>query len=291
MFFFFYRSLTVSSSVSSSGFLSFEQVAVQVGSNETFPSGQNFQTSVPPQLSKPSYMNVDLGSDASPLSPSNSTTPLREEIDETADCSRSYMNISPGQEKVEILPPILKTRPPVLSILKQQSDLEDGSRHCYANLEASEIENLKKRYSTTSIPERLSLHTPPPFMNSTTTIREMTYAVLDLDTKDMSNAETTVANSDTLTMNAATTVSASTITSETTAGSQLPTPSSPPDSPVKLQQIGYVTIDFNKTAALSHSVNSSMVSDIDEGSRKTRHNSTISEVLHTSTRHNSSISE
>lgn len=245
-------------------------------------------------------MNVDLGSDASPLSPSNSTheslTPMREEAVDSTDCnntcSRAYMNISPGQESVEILPPVVKTRPPVLSILKQQSDLDDGARHNYANLEACELENLKKRYSTTSIPEKLSLHTPPPFMNSTTTIREMTYAVLDLDTKEMSSIETTVANSTTLTMTTvASQTVASSVTSESAAGSETTTPSSPPDSPSKSHKIGYVTIDFNKTAALSHSVNSSMANDIDEGSRKTRHNSTISEVLTSSTRHNSSISE
>lgn len=232
-------------------------------------------------------MNVDLSSDASPLSPSNSThessTLVKEETSETTDsnniCSPAYMNISPGQEKVEILPPV-KTRPPVLSIFKQQTDLEDGARHCYANLEASEIESLKKRYSTTSIPEKLSLQTPPPFMNSTTTIREMTYAVLDLDPKDITNIDFTDANSASQTMSEVTTI-LTTTTSDSAAGSQLTTPSSPPDSPLKSQQIGYATIDFNKTAALSHSVNSSMANDIDEGSRKTRHNSTISEVLTT----------
>lgn len=48
-----------------------------------------------------------------------------------------------------------------------------------------------------------------------------------------------------------------------------------PESPVKGKK-SYVTIDFNKTNALSHSINPRI--EIEEGSRKTRHNSTISDV-------------
>jgi hypothetical protein len=95
----------------------------------------------------------------------------------------------------------------------------------------------------------------------------------------------------TTTTTTTTTTTASTAATESPVTPQLPPPSSPPDSPIKSQQIGYVTIDFNKTAALSHSVNSNLISDIDEGSRKTRHNSTISELISPSIRHNSSISE
>lgn len=249
-------------------------------------------------------MNIDLGSDASPLSPSHSTcdssTPLREETADTLDCSngtsRAYMNISPGQEKIEPLANIVKTRPPALSILPHHSDSEDGSRHCYANLEASEIEGLKKRFSATSIADKLPLqsHTPPPHLNSSTTvIREMSYAVLDLDKKEAVPNIGTTTSTTTVTATTTTITPTTTTTSSESIGTTQPaTPSSPPDSPLKSQQIGYVTIDFNKTTALSHSVNSSLINDIDEGSRKTRHNSTISEfILPPSTRHNSSMSE
>lgn len=58
-----------------------------------------------------------------------------------------------------------------------------------------------------------------------------------------------------------------------------------PDSPNKPNK-SYVTIDFKKTNALSQSVNPSI--DIEEGSRKTRHNSTISDVT---TRHSNSLSD
>ncbi|XP_008478215.2 fibroblast growth factor receptor substrate 2 [Diaphorina citri] len=63
-------------------------------------------------------------------------------------------------------------------------------------------------------------------------------------------------------------------------GNPSPTPTSPlvpPESPNKPTG-GYATIDFNKTTALSHAVSRSMNSeDINECSRKTRHNSSISD--------------
>lgn len=58
-----------------------------------------------------------------------------------------------------------------------------------------------------------------------------------------------------------------------------------PDSPNRLNK-SYVTIDFKKTNALSQSVNPSI--EIEEGSRKTRHNSTISDVT---ARHSNSLSD
>lgn len=48
-------------------------------------------------------------------------------------------------------------------------------------------------------------------------------------------------------------------------------PPPPPSPTVRPTSEGYVTIDFDKTVALSHSVSPNCV---DEGSRKTRHNST-----------------
>lgn len=59
----------------------------------------------------------------------------------------------------------------------------------------------------------------------------------------------------------------------------------PGESPSKVKK-SYATIDFNKTNALSQSVNQRMEND--QGSRKTRHNSTISDVP---TRHSNSSSD
>lgn len=51
-----------------------------------------------------------------------------------------------------------------------------------------------------------------------------------------------------------------------------------PDSPLGSASRGYATIDFNKTEALSHSVNPNLMDADQEGCRKTRHNSTISDL-------------
>lgn len=63
------------------------------------------------------------------------------------------------------------------------------------------------------------------------------------------------------------------------------TVSNPTESPGKVKK-SYATIDFNKTNALSQSVNQRMEND--QGSRKTRHNSTISDVP---ARHSNSSSD
>uniref|UniRef100_A0A023EY13 Putative fibroblast growth factor receptor substrate 2 phosphotyrosine-binding domain protein n=1 Tax=Triatoma infestans TaxID=30076 RepID=A0A023EY13_TRIIF len=49
-----------------------------------------------------------------------------------------------------------------------------------------------------------------------------------------------------------------------------------PESPAPRPSEGYVTIDFDKTVALSHSVNPTFCN---EGSRKTRHSSTIGDIV------------
>lgn len=199
------------------------------------------------------YMNVDVCSESSPISPTHSTSEtnqLKEESNDVDGTEHAYMNISPGQDHTENI--AIRMRPPPLPVL--QSDVEEGSRHCYANLEASEIESLRKRFSGTSVAER------SPLAPSTPTgcpIREVNYAVLDLDKKDApAGASDNAAN----------------------------IAPSPPESPNKPQK-GYATIDFNKTAALSHSVNPNLVND-NEGCRKTRHNSTISDLV-APCRHNS----
>lgn len=63
----------------------------------------------------------------------------------------------------------------------------------------------------------------------------------------------------------------------------------PPESPKRPPE-GYAEIDFNKTVALSHSVNPCLKLD-NEGSRKTRHNSTIGELAPIIARHSTSLSD
>lgn len=192
------------------------------------------------------YVNVDINNQAAPFSPlHNDNSPLqREESLQGLSSGPSYMNINPGQENVD--PDTAKPRPPPLPLA---TPAEAPQLHCYANLEANEIETLRKRYSGAFLEKN-----PPPSTPTCKVIREVNYAVLDLDQKaDDANGEAAP---------------------------------SPPDSPNR-QQKGYATIDFNKTVALSHSVNP--VND-NEGSRKTRHNSDINDLT-APARHSSSISE
>ncbi|XP_015428847.1 PREDICTED: fibroblast growth factor receptor substrate 2 [Dufourea novaeangliae] len=244
------RSCTVGNSISDNSSVSLELTSTQKNTNVT-P-----QTKSP--LSTATYMNVDINTDISPLSPTHSvpeTMQFNEEKCENNEFGHAYMNISPGQECTELF--VAKARPSPLPPV--QSDMEEVTRHCYANLEASEIESLRKRFSGVSVAEKSPLTPSTPTGGP---IREVNYAVLDLDTKDVS------------------------------INSPLEGPTnsiaSPPGTPNKLQK-GYATIDFNKTAALSHSVNPNLVND-NEGSRKTRHNSTISDLT-ASFRRSSSVSE
>ncbi|XP_063235183.1 fibroblast growth factor receptor substrate 3 [Bacillus rossius redtenbacheri] len=70
-------------------------------------------------------------------------------------------------------------------------------------------------------------------------------------------------------------------------GVKPPVPEGPPESPKKASA-GYATIDFDRTVALLQSVQPSVDND-SEGSRKTRHNSTIGDALPPPhTRHSSS---
>ncbi|XP_011163009.2 fibroblast growth factor receptor substrate 3 [Solenopsis invicta] len=236
--------ISVNKAISISGPVETELIPIQ-GSIEVTCDATSPLTTMAP------YMNIDLCSESSPISPTHSTSEtnqLKEESNDVEGSEHAYMNISPGQDHAENI--AIRVRPPPLPVL--QSDVEEGSRHCYANLEASEIESLRKRFSGTSVAEK------SPLAPSTPTgclIREVNYAVLDLDKKDTDASDNAIN-----------------------------TAPSPPESPNKPQK-GYATIDFNKTAALSHSVNPNLVND-NEGCRKTRHNSTISDLV-APCRHNS----
>ncbi|XP_029668000.1 fibroblast growth factor receptor substrate 3-like isoform X3 [Formica exsecta] len=203
---------------------------------------------------KAPQMNIDICSETicSRISPTHSTSETYQfkEENNLSGSQHAYINVSPGQDHIEKI--AIRARPPPLPVL--QPDVEEISKHCYYNLEASEIQILKKRFSGTSINEKSPLAPSTP---TECPIREMNYAVLDLDTRDSPGTSDNNANS----------------------------PPSPPESPNK-PQIGYVTIDFEKTVALSHSVNPN---HDNEGSRKTRHNSTIDDLVTTACKHNSSI--
>lgn len=235
------------------------------------PPAIDVPTPHPPPLVLYTYANVDI----TPTSPiSDSEVQNIDDISSRNDTSEEnlrspvYMNVVPGQEIPSCEAP---PRPP----LKPDLDTEEG-RHCYANLEPGEIEGLTRKPDR--VPLTLQLHplstgplTPPQNVN-----RQVNYIVLDLD---------------------------QTSSSSSLAG---PQPASPvtltstlslaPESPNKPSE-GYATIDFDRTVALQ-TVSATAACVSDEGSRKTRHNSTISELTTPiaeegtrKTRHNSTISD
>jgi fibroblast growth factor receptor substrate 2 len=239
-----------------------------------------------------SYANVDLNTGVEPLSPTHSldgeSTYARLELTNDAQQCHLYMNVIPGPENgVSAAPdkPSTTIRPkpalPCFGLQQQEWELEEP-RHCYANLEPGEIEvprsHLPKRLSGTERVPPLPLLsstaqsqqnpvTPPPGM-----LRTVNYIVLDLD-QNKTDSLAGNANSSQQPTSPVGSVPPSTL-------------SLPPESPRRASE-GYATIDFDKTAALSHSVNPSVDND-SEGSRKTRHNSTINDLVAPSTRLSSS---
>ncbi|XP_065088936.1 fibroblast growth factor receptor substrate 2 [Ochlerotatus camptorhynchus] len=174
----------------------------------------------------------------------------------------------------------------------------DPTQPLYENLEPGELKSvlLRGRYSKPDIFANVDLPLDNPEPCTPNAARgEVNYIVLDLDKSQNTSTATTV-------------------TSPTTGGSALMTANNnnnpaavnlnnpndssivergplsqggpnvtggaallPPESPKKAS-LGYATIDFNKTFALSNSITPS--SELDsEGSRKTRHNSTVTPLI------------
>ncbi|KAJ9597507.1 hypothetical protein L9F63_011632, partial [Diploptera punctata] len=241
--------------------------------------------------STPSYINVDLsaGSGTGLLSPTyslddESNYARLDLANDTQQC-HLYMNVIPGPENGTIPDKpssAIRPKPPILPTFNKPEWEVEEPRHCYANLEPGEIEvarsHIPKRlpgiervpplplYPSSTIQSQNIPMTPPPGM-----IRTINYIVLDLDqNKTDSTANTNSSQQPT-----------------SPVGSVPPSSLSlPPESPKRSAE-GYATIDFNKTVALSHSVNPNLDND-SEGSRKTRHNSTINDLVSPSTRLSSS---
>jgi hypothetical protein len=194
------------------------------------------------------YMNL--------TSPTSPTSPYGQAYDTETNYARLdallksehlhlYMNVEPekGKEILEL----------------PAHNCADSERHCYANLGIGPGEiDIKPRAGFIPHPNRAPLatiETPPAEHRAP--IRQVNYIVLDLEkgTETVPSAQTTPLSP------------VDSIGSSSLSESQKTT---------QLMQ-GYATIDFDKTVALSHSVNPNIELD-NEGSRKTRHNSTIHEL-------------
>ncbi|KAB0794536.1 hypothetical protein PPYR_11375 [Photinus pyralis] len=206
----------------------------------------------------PPYINL------SSVTTCNTVIPSENYTNFLADSScHLYMNVDTSEAiQLSVIPPsnlsVTKEMPNILPIgtdvqdsldtIPKESDL-DETKHCYANINSADLEDLRASFNP-----NLDLSFTGGTIPETSTyvmVREVNYAELDLvpSKSDHSSLQVT------------------------------------PDSPSKPNK-SYVTIDFKKTNALSQTVNPSI--DVEEGSRKTRHNSTISDKT---TRHSNSLSD
>lgn len=212
-------------------------------------------TSCTQAYSSSSYMNVDLSTGVEPSSRTCSldgeSSYVHLQLKNDVQRCHLYMNVIPGPENgvpsaVDKPSTTIWPKPPLPCFGKRQEEWKlEESRRCYANIEPGEIE------------------VPPPGV-----VQTVNYIELDLD---KNKTDLVIGNSN------------SPQQPKSPVGSVPPsTLSLSPDSPSRASE-GYATIDFYKTVALSHSVNPSADND-SEGSRRTRHNSTINDLVAPSTR-------
>ncbi|KAF2902816.1 hypothetical protein ILUMI_03373 [Ignelater luminosus] len=201
----------------------------------------------------PSYINISNATSALP----NASEAYANLVGEN-NC-HLYMNVDTNSipmnntANTKDMPNILSNTTDIQDSLDVRSkntlELEE-TKHCYANIDAADIECLRATFNPNL---ELSLLSPSvPETPTYVTVREVNYAELDLVPSKSEHSSLQVT----------------------------------PDSPNKPNK-SYVTIDFKKTNALSQSVNPS-IDVVEEGSRKTRHNSTISDIT---ARHSNSLSD
>ncbi|KAJ1518824.1 hypothetical protein ONE63_011557 [Megalurothrips usitatus] len=247
-------------------YLNYEIIeVVQLSSSKEEPT----EIAPPPLPPAPAYMNVEISQNGD-LPTSHSSDALvygagcnGEDQDSNGEVLRDhlYMNVVPGYENApaaeERVPPegvAIIAKPvsgvPLPFVPKASQSLTSGPLmrgKALAKLligQDSE-EDAHPCYTNLSPSEREGLEsasTPPQ------NLATVNYAVLDLNQPPSSPAS-----------------------SLTPTGIN-------PESPQEASSRGYVTIDFNKTEALSHSVNPNLMDVDHEGCRKTRHNSNISDL-------------
>lgn len=218
-----------------------------------------------------------------------------------------YMNITPGEfqpinktsniiattpSMTDSNSPQLATTPSLSSNIfgfNRLSSLSSDPNRCYENLDPVELKPLllrnrftKPELFTTS--EFLPLADNAEPCSPTSSSRKVNYIVLDLDQQSNVNSSHMLPNN----LSNGHLSNISNIVTNNLSNMNVPSGHCilPPESPKKAS-MGYATIDFNKTVALSNSTTPSSEHD-SEGSRKTRHNSTAAAP---NTRHSNSISD
>lgn len=216
-----------------------------------------------------------------------------------------YMNITPGEfQPLNKTPNIIATTPfnndanspqlttPALSSsifgFNRFNSLSSDPNRCYENLDPVEFKPLllRNRFTKPDIftnSEFLPADNAEP-CSPTNSSRKFNYIVLDLDQQSNLNSSNVLPNN----LSNGQLTNVSNIVTNNVSNINVPSANSilPPESPKKAS-MGYATIDFNKTVALSNSTTPSSEHD-SEGVRKTRHNSTAAAPK---TRHSNSISD
>ncbi|KAK3913467.1 Fibroblast growth factor receptor substrate 2 [Frankliniella fusca] len=220
----------------------------------------------PPVLAPRSYMNVEISREQDPSSHCsdalcNCARCNSEAHDSNGEVLRDhlYMNVVPGYENAPAVPAEERVPPEGVAIIAKPVSgvplpfVPKASKTCGPLTRGNPIEKLKIGHdSEEDIHPTYSNFSPsdredPGFAATPTSVPTVNYAVLDLNPPPLSPAS-----------------------SLTPTGAH-------PESPHG-HSSGYVLIDFHKTEALSHSVNPNLMDFDHEGCRKTRHNSTISDL-------------
>jgi fibroblast growth factor receptor substrate 2 len=255
---------------------------------------------------EPNYMNT-------PISPA----------DPNDAASRMYMNVTPGEFQfgAQQTPTITTTgASQMFPFGRLNSTFSVDPNRCYENLEPSQA--LRSRLSKPDIFANVDLPAVDRSEPCTPTIAAaagINYVVLDLDksatassispatstghgqlggahsNSSIENTSSNLSNNNNSTNNNNNNNNNNNVTSTNQNSGVKPvtTPGStllPPESPHKAA-LGYATIDFNKTVALSNTTIPSQELD-SEGSRTTRHNLTAVPIaLAPVTRHSNSLSD
>jgi fibroblast growth factor receptor substrate 2 len=249
--------------------------------------------------------------------------------DSTKLATALYMNVTIGDEKNKIgtppacsdtkenIQPPVVTTPPVLTnnlnsklneikkdytknvgngnIFGFSRAMSQDTTRCYENLDIGLSEQkplmLRNRYSRPEIFSKVDL----PLIDRTDksepctpTQRKVNYIVLDLDQPH----QTTINNNNNNLNNNNICAKGSDSVGSENISSQMVTSVSMqsgllPESPKKL---GYATIDFNRSNALSNVLSNNTIIDFDQSCRKTRHDSNVTPVL-AAMKHSNSISD
>ncbi|GAB0096632.1 fibroblast growth factor receptor substrate 2 [Sergentomyia squamirostris] len=233
------------------------------------PPHENAPAEPAADASSPVRVTPDLMSQKSVCSPATSV--------DLADSAHMYMNIAPGEMKITKSASnptqiegsssdnsMTPTSASLFRFTRMNSYGADPDR-CYENFNPNDMKPLiagRLAKNSTDSGGRSSVPGTPTAEGS----GGINYIVLDLDSSG------TIENPGSGT--------------ETPQGGSTPVSNLlPPESPKKAA-LGYATIDFNKTAALSNSTTPSSELESESGTRKTRHSSTI-----VTTRQSNSVSD